>query len=120
MKSAIDDYFDTIESAHDFVSLLSETVSQAKQELEMDVARDSAADLTRRLDALRLALYKIDKLELHLNRSSRILNDLRSLRRLLFDERHETGATVSSQVPSDLRMAESIESTEIVGISVAA
>jgi hypothetical protein len=39
------------------------------------------------LDALRIALDNLEKLELHVNRSSRILNDLRSLRRLLFEER---------------------------------
>jgi hypothetical protein len=39
------------------------------------------------LDALRVAAYNVEKLEFHLNRSSRILNDLRSLRRLLFEER---------------------------------
>jgi hypothetical protein len=39
------------------------------------------------VDALRLAVYNLEKLEMHVNRSSRILNDLRTLRRLLFEER---------------------------------
>lgn len=34
-----------------------------------------------------MALYNLEKLEVHLSRSSRILNDLRTLRRLLFEER---------------------------------
>lgn len=88
MKSRMDHPFETIESAHDFMALFAEAVSQAKEELQMDVDRESAnADLNRRLDALRMALYNVEKLEMHLSRSSRILNDLRTLRRLLFEER---------------------------------
>jgi len=112
MKGVIDHHFETIESAHDFVSLLSETVSQAKHELAMDVERASGADRTRRMDALRLALYKIDKLELHLNRSSRILNDLRSLRRLLFEERQERAETLPSRLASDSQTGR-IESAKV-------
>ncbi len=88
MKSRTEDPFGTIESAHDFMVLLAAAVTQAKEELQVDVDRESKdADLSRRLDALRMALYNVEKLELHLTRSSRILNDLRTLRRLLFEER---------------------------------
>lgn len=77
--------FETLESAHAFVTLLVESVAEAKQELEGDVQREPAS--SRRLDALRIALYHLGKLEVHVKRTSRILNDLRSLRRLLFEER---------------------------------
>jgi hypothetical protein len=77
--------FETLESAHDFVALLAEAVAESKRELERDVQREVAP--SRRLDALRIAAYNVDKLELHLNRSRRILNDLRTVRRLLFEER---------------------------------
>ena len=88
MKSRTEDPFGTIESAHDFMVLLAAAVTQAKEELQVDVDREAQdADLSRRLDALRMALYNVEKLELHLTRSSRILNDLRTLRRLLFEER---------------------------------
>jgi hypothetical protein len=88
MKSQADDPFGTLESAHDFMELLAAAVSQSKAELQADVDRESSsADLSRRIDALRIALYNVEKLELHLTRSSRILNDLRTLRRLLFEER---------------------------------
>jgi len=91
MQSQANDPFGTLESAHDFVTLLTAAVSQSKAELQMDVDRESAsADLSRRVDALRVALYNVEKLEVHLARSSRILNDLRTLRRLLFDERATT------------------------------
>jgi len=79
--------FESIESAHEFVALLAETVRQAKQDVEADVQRESSSGSPRHLDALRTALYSMEKLEQHMNKSRRILNDLRSLRRLLFEER---------------------------------
>jgi|HubBroStandDraft_6_1064221.scaffolds.fasta_scaffold23011_3 hypothetical protein len=79
--------FDSIESAHEFVALLAETVRQAKRDVEADVQREASAGSPRHLDALRTALYSMEKLEQHMNKSRRILNDLRSLRRLLFEER---------------------------------
>lgn len=85
MKPQIENQFESLESAHDFVALLADTVAEARQELEGDVRRESTD--SRRLDALRIALYDLDKLEVHIARTSRILNDLRSLRRLLFEER---------------------------------
>src|SRR5690242_12828067 len=85
MREQTDGQFESLESAHDFVTLLSQTINEAKRELEIDVRRESSS--SRRLDALRIALYNLDKLELHVNRSSRILNDLRSVRRMLFAER---------------------------------
>jgi hypothetical protein len=88
MKSQTDDPFGTLESAHDFMALLAVAVSQSKAELQADVDREAAsANLSRRIEALRMALYNLEKLEVHLSRSSRILNDLRTLRRLLFEER---------------------------------
>lgn len=86
MSTKISDPFETIESARDFVRLLSEAAAEAKREIANDVQRESDA-ATRHLDALRIALYSLEKLEFHINRSSRILNDLRTLRRLLFEER---------------------------------
>ena len=79
--------FDSIESAHEFVVLLAETVREAKRDVEADVQRESGSQFPRRLDALRTALYSMERLELHMNKSRRILNDLRSLRRLLLEER---------------------------------
>jgi hypothetical protein len=101
MKSQTADPFGTIESAHDFMTLLAAAISEAKAELQMDVDREStSADVSRRIDALRIALYNVEKLELHLNRSSRILNDLRTLRRLLFEERVVTSRAESRSVAS--------------------
>lgn len=84
----MEEQFESLESAHDFVTLLAETVAEAKSELKSDLQRESTT--SRRLDALRLAAYNLEKLEIHLSRSRRILNDLRTLRRLLFEERRST------------------------------
>jgi hypothetical protein len=87
MNHASGSPFDSIESAHDFVSLFADSVADAKRDIETDIQRESKANAPRRLDALRLAAYNLERLEEHLNKSRRILNDLRSLRRLLFEER---------------------------------
>jgi hypothetical protein len=81
--------FDSIENAKDYVKLLQQTVADARQEIATDLAAASEAPSDRRLEALRVIHYKLEKLEQHLHSSSRTLNDLRSLRRLLFDERTE-------------------------------
>ena len=94
--------FETLESAHDFVKLLAKTVAETRRELEGDVCRESVP--SRRVDTLRLAQYDLDKLEAHLTRSSRILNDLRTLRRLLLEERagsrEKHVAGVSDAIPA--------------------
>jgi len=94
--------FDSIESAHEFVTLLAKTVVEAKRDIEEDVRRELSGGFPRRLEALRMTLYSLEKLELHLNRSRRILNDLRSLRRLLFQERISETATADAE-PNSIR-----------------
>ena len=79
--------FDTIESAQDFVRVLYDTIVEARQDIERDFQRELEAPPSRHRDALQIALYNLEKLEQHMTRSQRILNDLRSLRRLLFAER---------------------------------
>jgi hypothetical protein len=85
LRLRTEEQFESLESAHDFVALLGQTIAEAKRELERDVERESLG--SRRLDALRIALYDLEKMELHVARTSRLLNDLRTLRRLLFEER---------------------------------
>ena len=79
--------FDTIESAQDFVRVLAEAIAEAQQEMNVDLERELQFPPSRRSRALQIATYNLDKLEKQMLRSRRILNDLRSLRRLLFAER---------------------------------
>jgi hypothetical protein len=81
--------FDTIENAQQYVRLLVEAIADAKGEIEADLCEAAEARSERRVQALRIVQFKLDKLERHLQSSSRLLNDLRTLRRLLLDERLE-------------------------------
>lgn len=82
--------FETIESAQEFLALLREAVDDARSNVGADMIAETNLGSTRRLDALRLVSYKLEKLEQHLKASGRLLNDLRTLRRLLLDERLES------------------------------
>ena len=86
MSSQPETPFDSVESAHEFVRLLLETIAEAQKDLAADItAAEGKPD--RRLEAMRLVQYKLEKLDDHLQSSSRLLNDLRTLRRLLLEER---------------------------------
>lgn len=84
--------FDSVENAQDYVRLLVEAVVEARQDIESDVTAATESKSERRLQALRLVQHKLDKLEQHLKTSGRLLNDLRTLRRLLLEERVEPAA----------------------------
>jgi hypothetical protein len=79
--------FDNIESSHEYVSLLAEVIEVAIAEVEADIALAGADRAHRRKEALQLVLFNLNKLQGHMTSSGRILNDLRTLRRLLLEER---------------------------------
>jgi hypothetical protein len=89
LGSPVQTPFDSVENAQQYVRLLLDAIIEAKQEIDADLAAAAKARLGRRLEALQLVQFKLDKLERHLQNSSRLLNDLRTLRRLLMDERTE-------------------------------
>jgi hypothetical protein len=84
--------FDSIEGAQEYLAMLREALEEAKQSADGDILAETEAKASRHLDALRLVVYKLDKLDQHVKASCRLLNDLRSLRRLLLEERAETAA----------------------------
>ncbi len=79
--------FDSIESAHDFMELLHETVEDVRRDVEADVEAARGTRASRREEALLMVAHKLERLSFHTARSRRLLNDLRTLRRLLLDER---------------------------------
>jgi hypothetical protein len=80
--------FEGIEGAYDYVRLLREAIEEARQSILDDLAEaDQDDEDRRRVDALRLVEYKLIQLHTHIASSSRLLNDLRTLRRLLLQER---------------------------------
>jgi hypothetical protein len=78
--------FDNIESSHQYVALLAEAIEEARLEVEAEIALMNGAP-ERRKEALQIVAYNLAKLSLHITTSGRILNDLRTLRRLLLAER---------------------------------
>ena len=79
--------FDSIEGSHEYVALLAEAVGEARCEVEAEIAAAERDHADRRKQALLLVSYNLAKLHLHITSSRRILNDLRTLRRLLLAER---------------------------------
>jgi hypothetical protein len=79
--------FDSIESSHDYVRMLGQAIDDAICQIEEDTRAASANGAVRRVEALRLAAYKLELLRGHFVASRRLLNDLRTLRRLLLGER---------------------------------
>ncbi len=100
MSSPLQTPFDSVENAQQYVRLLVEAISEAKSEIEADLGAAAKTKSQRRVEALRLVQFKLDKLEQHLKTSSRLLNDLRTLRRLLLEERVEA-TTANSETHSE-------------------
>ena len=81
--------FESIESAHEFVALLEESIQEAVEDVRGHLRDAEGASDERQVRALNLALYKLTQLAGQMHKSRRALNDLRSIRRLLFTERTE-------------------------------
>lgn len=79
--------FDSIEGSHEYVALLAEALAEARRDVDAEIAEADREGAERRKQALILVSYNLAKLNLHVTTSRRILNDLRTLRRLLLAER---------------------------------
>ena len=88
--------FATIESAIEFFALLETAIVESEADVTGDLAEAAAQDAERRAEALRLVTYKLEKLGFHAQRCKRLLNDLRTMRRLLFAERESLKHYVSA------------------------
>jgi hypothetical protein len=92
--------FDSIEGSHEYVALLAESLAEARRDVEEEIAAAERESADRRKEALLLVSYNLAKLNLHITTSRRILNDLRSLRRLLLAERGLFVPEESGEVPA--------------------
>jgi hypothetical protein len=102
LKTPPETPFDSVENAHQYVGLLVEAITDAKSEIATDLSAASngaTSKSERRVQALQVVQLKLDKLEQHLQISSRLLNDLRTLRRLLFDERLDDRSEAVGPIP---------------------
>jgi hypothetical protein len=84
--------FDSIESSHEYVALLADIIEESRRDVEAEIALAKGEHADRRQEALRLVSYNLAKLSMHMTASRRILNDLRTLRRLLLGERGAVAA----------------------------
>jgi CRISPR/Cas system-associated exonuclease Cas4 (RecB family) len=79
--------FDSIESAQDFMKVLADTILDSMKDLSVDQHGAVQDGESRRAQAIELALFKLKTLNCHIHKSRIILNDLRSVRRLILNER---------------------------------
>jgi hypothetical protein len=82
--------FDSIEDSLEYIGLLRDAIETSKRSVEAQAVAAQAEGAPRRLEAIQLVAYKLDRLAWHIDGSRRILNDLRTLRRLLLGERQQT------------------------------
>ena len=90
--------FDSIEGSQEYVALLADAIEEARQDVDADIAAALEEGAERRREALQLVGYNLAKLTLHISTSRRILNDLRTLRRLLLAERQGEPVPVAKHV----------------------
>jgi hypothetical protein len=83
MADAAEQPFHSIESAHEFMLVLENVIADAQRELQALLNDANNMSDERRMEALRLALFKISQLETHTRKSRRILNDLGLIRSVL-------------------------------------
>jgi ABC-type protease/lipase transport system fused ATPase/permease subunit len=77
---------ESIENAHEFIVLLEENVKEAIEDVRGHLLQAIGLKNERQVRALHLAIYKLTQLSAQMQKSRRVLNDLRTIRRLLFSE----------------------------------
>lgn len=95
--------FDSIESAEQFVKLLIEAIEQSRHDVDADVALSDNNRPGRSKKALQLISANLAKLSQHMANSRRILNHLRTLRRLLLQEQRPDDAPQAGSDNRELR-----------------
>ena len=79
--------FDNIESAEQFVELLIEAIEESSRDVDADIALAKGSRSGRSKKALQLVSTNLAKLSQYMTASRRILTHLKTLRRLLLQER---------------------------------
>jgi hypothetical protein len=92
----IDQPFDTIESAHEFMNVLAATTLDVMRDLKHDREMAIQQGETRRAQAIDLAMFKLKMLGCYVYKGRRMLNDLRILRRLILNERQSVASIIAS------------------------
>lgn len=90
MAPTLDAIFASIEGSHRYLTALGVALQEARTDVDAMATAAAGRGAPRRERAIRLAAQKLERLAVHVGTSRRLLNDLRTLRRLLFDERRAT------------------------------
>lgn len=93
--------FDSVEGAHEYVGLLLEAVQEARGEVACDLHEAKAEGAKRRVEALHLVQWKLERLEGQLSTSRQLLNDLRRLRRLLLGDDDAATRGLAGEAPDE-------------------
>jgi hypothetical protein len=88
--------FENIEGALEYVTCLLDACRVAQTQVEVEIGSVTEGRPSRKLDALKLVDYKLQRLASHLVKSELLLKDLRRLRRIILDERHSVAKTASA------------------------
>jgi hypothetical protein len=75
--------FETIDSAQEFMALLEQIIADTTATLQSQLPGSEGA---RSADGVRLAIYKLQQLREHVQKSRRILNDLNMIERVLISD----------------------------------
>ena len=95
--------FDCIEGSHEYLKLLAESLDEARRDVETEITLADREQADRRKEALLLVSFNLAKLHLHITTSRRIMNDLRTLRRLLLAERGEASGAEDESLVEEVR-----------------
>jgi hypothetical protein len=88
--------FESIESAHDYMDILAATILEVTGELQSNRDHALRHGEQRRAQAVDLAIFKLKMLSCYVFKSRRALNDLRILRRLIHNERASVESVVAA------------------------
>jgi hypothetical protein len=88
--------FDSIESAQEFMKVLAYTTLDSMKDLSADQLAAVQDGEPRRAQAIALAIFKMKTLNCHIHKSRIILNDLRTVRRLILNERQPKGRAIAA------------------------
>ena len=83
----IEQPFDSIESAQDFMKVLADTILDTVKDLNLEHQMAVSDGKDRRAQAIALAQFKVKMLGRYVHKSRIALNDLRMLRRVILNER---------------------------------
>ena len=68
--------FESIESAQEYLGLLTQAIQESRQAIAADISSAYDSGAVRNAEALRLVLYNLDKLSTHVRVSRRLLNEI--------------------------------------------